>query len=380
MKTLPPVLQGPLTALTGKPLEGQAPWRLTPMHHVLSSLCSMLIGVVLTCVAISRGGAALAFVIPGWMMSVHGMRNMRMMILHQSAHANLFRRKKLDATIGRAISALLLVENFKHYKYEHIGDHHSSHHMTLLDPTVKALLITLKLRAGMTRRELWHRFLKTITSPLFQARFLVARVQSHMGSASRGEQIATVCFYILFAVTVTVTHAWVLVAVAWLLPLTLFFQISTSVRLIVKHVFPAPGGPRRGKEYFAGLTYGIFLGERVPSAGRSSARRLGAWLRWSFRMAFIHFPARYLVLTGDTVCHDYHHRHPAAKNWPNYLFARQQDIADGHLGWPPYQEVWSLVAAINLVFDSLTVADPHEFDVSTASPGSACEEFAAFDD
>jgi hypothetical protein len=149
--------------------------------------------------------------------------------------------------------------------------------------------------------------------------------------------------------------------------------------MCVKHTFPAPADARRsGKDYFAGLTNAIFLGEAAPAPGMP--RPALAWVRWTVRMLVVHFPARYVVLTGDTVVHDYHHRHPRSRDWPNYLFARQRDIDAGHPGWPAYREVWGLVPAIDLVFRSLSVANPDVYDVAKISSMSSRELFAAFDD
>ena len=59
---------------------------------------------------------------------------------------------------------------------------------------------------------------------------------------------------------------------------------------------------------------------------------------------------------------------------------RQRDIDAGHKGWPAYPEVWGLVPAITYVFDSLSAADPAEYDVSLLGSVSKRELFAAFDD
>ena len=101
---------------------------------------------------------------------------------------------------------------------------------------------------------------------------------------------------------------------------------------------------------------------------------------WAFRMTFLHFSARYLVMTGDTVCHDFHHRRPMSRDWANYIFARQADIDAGHKGWPGYREVWGLVPAINLVFRSLSAADQEMFDLARLPAVSSRQLFAAFDD
>ena len=118
----------------------------------------------------------------------------------------------------------------------------------------------------------------------------------------------------------------------------------------------------------------------MPGDDLTGARRVYAWVRWTLRMALIHFPSRYLVLTGDTVVHDYHHRFPMSREWADYLFARQRDLEAGNPGWTPYREVWGLIPAINLVLDSLASANADEFDLERLAQISDRELFAAFDD
>lgn len=97
-------------------------------------------------------------------------------------------------------------------------------------------------------------------------------------------------------------------------------------------------------------------------------------------MLLIHFPTRYLVLTGDTVVHDFHHRRPMTRDWANYIFAREDDANAGHRGWPEYRHVWGLVAAIDTVFASLSAADPNAFSRDRLAEVNHREVFAAFDD
>jgi hypothetical protein len=60
-----------------------------------------------------------------------------------------------------------------------------------------------------------------------------------------------------------------------------FFQISNTLRLCVKHTFPQPEERvRRGKDYFAGLTNAIFMEERPPAPGLSRTASVLAWTRW----------------------------------------------------------------------------------------------------
>jgi hypothetical protein len=207
------------------------------------------------------------------------------------------------------------------------------------------------------------------------------RLRSHLHAASPRRLLVTVVSYGCVFTLVTVADAWLFFLLAWAIPLTVLFQISNVLRLCVKHVFPDPGiTVRRGTEYFGGLTNAIFLGDRTPERTLPPLRRGLAWSRWAWRLVAVHAPVRYLVLTGDTVCHDYHHRHPMSRDWPNYIFARQRDLEAGHPGWPQYREVWGLVPAINLVLDSLAKADPAEYNVTRLAEVNQRELFAAFDD
>lgn len=382
MRRLPRPLQMPLTLLTGKPYIGQRPLRMSATTHLVTAFVSMAAGVGISTGALAAGGWWLLGLLAGWATTLHGMRNLRMMIYHQCAHRNMYARSRLDAAIGQLASSLLLVQNFGRYSREHVGDHHALHHMTLRDPTVQAFLISLDLHPGMARQQMWRRLLGKLVSPRFHLGFTIGRIRSFWTGSARSEQAISLAVYGAALTAAALTGGWLSLLVGWLVPLFPLFQVSNTLRLCVKHTFPDPSVQhRQGKEYFASLTNAIFLGEPAPTSEAGGRRgAVVGWLRWSARMLLVHFPARYLVLTGDTVVHDFHHRHPRSRQWPNYLFARQQDALAGHRGWPAYREAWGLGPAINLVFDSLSAADPEEFDVNKIRSVSRRELFAAFDD
>ncbi len=381
MRALPRLAQLPLTLLTGKPHIGQRPLRLTPTFHLLAAFANLIIGLAASALLLAGGGFWLCGLVVSWAVTLHGMRNLRMMIYHQCAHRNMYAKRGPDALIGKLCAALLLVQNFGRYSSEHVGDHHALHHMTLRDPTVQAFLISLDLHPGMTRAQMWRRLRGKLVSPRFHVGFAIARLRSFASGSDRTEKIMALSLYGAGIAAAALTGGWLVLLVGWLLPLFPLFQVSNTLRLCVKHTFPDRAVTTRvGKEYFASLTNAIFLGEAVPSAETRGLARIGGWLRWTARMALVHFPARYLVLTGDTVCHDFHHRHPSTRQWANYIFARQRDDEAGHPGWPAYRAAWGLSAAISLVFDSLSAADPDEFDVTRIRSVSKRELFAAFDD
>ena len=208
----------------------------------------------------------------------------------------------------------------------------------------------------------------------------MARVRSFWHDAAATEKAISVSLYATAVAATVATGTWPALLIVWFVPLVLLFQVSNTLRLCVKHTFPAPDlRVQRGKEYFGGLTNAIFIGEAAPSPDLLPLRRTAAWCAWAARVLFVHAPARYLVLTGDTVVHDFHHRHPSTPRWADYIFERQADADRGSPDWPAYKQAWELVAAINMVFDSLSVADPVEFDIARLRDINKRELFAALD-
>jgi len=253
--------------------------------------------------------------------------------------------------------------------------------MTLRDPTVQAFLIGLELEPGMSRKAMWRRVLRKLVSPRFHAVFGISRIRSFWTGADGIDRAIAVAVYTCAALVATLTGGWSVFIVGWLVPLFPLFQISNTLRLCVKHTFPAQGAETiTGKERMASLTNAIFLGEALPARGSGWPAQAFGWARWCTRMMFLHLPARYLVLTGDTVCHDFHHRHPRHKAWFNYISARELDSASPGPGWPLYTEVWGLGNAISYVFDSLNRADITVFDRRQIERVSSRALFTAFDD
>jgi fatty acid desaturase len=381
MRAAPSVLALPLTLLTGKPYSGQPAPPMTPATHVVGAAASTASGLILSWLAFTAGGAwdlLLPFTCAA---TLHGVRNARMMIYHQSAHRNLWGRPKLDRVLGRVIAGLLLVQDFQKYSQEHVADHHAVHHMTVRDPTVQAFLIGLGLAPGMSRAQMWRRVVCRLVSPVYHANFLLGRIQSYFRPAHWTTRLMTIACYAAAAALVTWAQVWPFVLIAWVLPMTIPYQVSNTLRLCVKHTFPEPGHcERRGREHFGRLTNAIFLGESAPGADGTRLQRTLAWLRWWMRMLTVHLPARYLVLTGDTVVHDHHHRFPMSRRWANYIFDRQADVNAGHPGWPEHREVWGFVPAVNVVFDSLSQASPEEYNLEQLGRVSRRDLFSAFDD
>jgi len=372
--------QGLVSLVTGKPHQGQRGFRMTPAFHVAGAAASICLGLgasALGLLVASASGGLL--VLLGWAMTLHGMRNLRIMIFHHCAHGRMWGHRGLDRFTGSLISGLLVVPDLQAYSVEHVADHHSRHHMSMRDPTVRTLIVTLGLRAGMSPRAMWRRLVRQLASPRFHLRFALARVQACLGGATWRQRAAIVVSYGVLTLLLTRFDAWIWFLVGWVVPLTLPFQVANTLRLCARHTFPDPGDRSPARVHVANLTSAVFLGDAAPPRELAPAARLASWLAWWARMAFVHLPSRYLVITGDTVCHDYHHRHPNLGGWADYIFARQRDVESGHPGWPPYREVWGLVPAINLVFESLSAADPNLYDPALI-PAAERRRLSTFDD
>lgn len=372
MAALPRWTQGFLTTFTGRPLDGQVPRRRwTPGFHVRAGVASLVGGLVAGLWLAAQGWW---WLVPlAWLPLLHGMRNLRMMVLHQSSHANLFRRRALDDLLGRLVTGTLVVQNHATYTAEHVEDHHAVRHMTLEDPTVQAVLVGLRLSPTMTVAEMWRCLGQRLVSPVFHARFAWGRVRSFAAGAHPVEIVTAVVVHGgLLGWGLVTGHPWAVVW-AWYVPLTVLYQVSNTLRLCVKHTFPAPGHASRGKAHFGSLTNAIFIGEAIPEGGP-------ARVRWALRTLLVHAPSRYLVLTGDTVVHDFHHRNPRSRDWADYVYARHADAAREGTGWPPYEGVWGLRAGIDRVFASLAAADSAEYDAALVAGVSDRSVFSAFDD
>lgn len=338
MRTLPGFLQPALTWLTGKPLVDQRPWNLKPMHHLWGSLLPIAAGLTLGAVVLNNGWWMLLLPV-SWLLTTHGIRKLRVMIVHQCSHKNFLRNKLVDSVVGTVIAMSLVTQEYREYQDEHVGDHHSSNHMTMQDQTVQFLVLVLGMRVDMSRRQQWLRMLAGIFGPNYQAKATYARISSHFRNTPVWYRVLLIAFLSAQASAVTLLGLWPAFLVLWVFPLIVLFNAAATLRLSSRHIFPTEENPPKGRATLAAYTHGVFFGEPTPERDRPAARRALAWGRWWLRMLFVHLPARLFVFVGDGPCHDYHHRFPRSQDWPNYIFARQRDVVAGHPGWPPYTEV-----------------------------------------
>lgn len=348
MRELPQFVQPFLTWLTGRPLHDEESTRHTPTHHLLTALTTQGTGWLL-CFLWTRYGTVntLPLWFVGCLLFVSGTRKLQLMIVHQCAHGTFSPYRRSNIGIGMLISTILIIEPFERYRSGHLRDHHSKNHMTESDPTVRFLIDLVGLRSHMTPKGLWVTMLCSLFSPLFHIRLVSRRLLSQFThSLLQGVGSG---LWLAFLALITYQTSVATMAFTWLVPITVAYNISSCLRLCCEHRWPmCSTASIRNREWYASLSTAIFVGEPFPP-GTATER-----LAWAFRMLTIHLFCRVFVLVGDTPCHDYHHRYPTSRDWPDYAFAREADRKKASAGWPEYTEIWGLFSAISASFETLS--------------------------
>ena len=170
---------------------------------------------------------------------------------------------------------------------------------------------------------------------------------------------------------VALTGAWLPYLIAWVFPIYVIYHISAILQFTCEHYWlrvRLPG--ETSKIYLARLTTGRFLGEPAPPPGLPAARAAAAWSWWTFKMMTYHLFCRVFVVVSDMPAHDWHHRYPLSRDWPNAIYARQRDIDRG--GTPqwrePYTEMWGLHNSLGSIFEMFSTLPSVEQSRRQMSP------------
>jgi hypothetical protein len=367
MRRLPAFLQPLLTLLTGKPLPEEKSWQLTPWHHLGSACLSLAVGAIGSIILVSYGWRGILGLLLTWLLTAHGARKNRTVIMHQCSHHNFVRVKWFDRLLGKVISLVLISEEFDAYQNSHLRFHHSTRHQTVDDPTVAFLFYELGLSPGMAPRRMWMRLFTTIISPAYHTRFFSTRLKSHFLNTSFRYQLIFTLFWSGMITALSTFGLWWEFIFAWLVPVVLLYQVSTAFRLASKHIFPRRLPAKRTRASLGEFTIGIFTGAECPPPNLSLMKNLTAWSWWWMRMLLFHLPTQLFILPGDGCAHDFHHRYPSFPDWSNYIHNRAKDLASAEAMGVPYREVWGIHRAIQECFETLSLAEPNDYYVTTAS-------------
>ena len=212
----------------------------------------------------------------------------------------------------------------------------------------------------MPVQQCWQQLHSAIWNPWFHLKFVAERLQLCFWTSSPLYKLFAYSFWLTVLGLVTYTHSWSTFIIVWLIPATVLFQVATCLRLCAEHTLPDLNVMRhRDKIFTCDATPAVFIGEATPDSDLTGWANLKAWSQWYFRMLLIHAPSRFLVINGDSVVHDLHHRHPGTDEWVNGIWERQEEQDNGCPKFPkPYTEIWGLTNAINATFESLSKLPP----------------------
>jgi len=137
------------------------------------------------------------------------------------------------------------------------------------------------------------------------------------------------------------------VVLGWVLPVTVLYQQSALLRLVVEHHWDQYPNLRGKRADILPLTKAIFLGSVPPK--NPNLIEWGSWIL-DMLLALI---VRLTILPGDSgAAHDWHHQCPRG-NWANYIAERRKE-ARNHPD--NYDEIWgyhqALVKSLNSISKS----------------------------
>lgn len=350
-RAFPKWVQGFVTEMTGKPYYGEKEWHRTPMFYLVSALSVMVIGIGVGIVSVVTQN--IFIVLPFcWIAVTHGLRKMYLTVQHACAHQTLTR--KHDFIIGEISSIMTITGHFDQYRHNHLRMHHSSHLLTDGDPTFDYLINYIGFQCGQNVEQLWKHLWNLLFSPRHHVRAFKKRLITTFFSPDKKHNILAWIFWGSILIMLEMMGTLVPFLIVVLPCVTIFFEIATILRACVEHHWPR-NGVSGNKEVLDEMTSAIFLGEAVPELSRDACflQKVTAWSQWALKMVFYHYLARIIVLTGDSVCHDYHHKIPSsAKEWTNYIFGREKVAANN----PSFEASWGMVSAINKTFESISRA------------------------
>lgn len=352
---------------TGKPkpnqkaiaeLPGGVQWALSSIalggsiginSYLASSLASYdLIGTLISMPAI----VGLSIVTTG------RFRVQQVTIGHHANHGTLFKGKRTLNRIAASISAALsMSQNPEDYKKDHNGFHHRMSTFISAEDPDAAFLMELGFYQGMKKRDAKKLLLKTLFSPRFHLTFFQARVRSSFVTSSWPHRTAVTLWMMVLGALAMAMPWWAFI-ISVLIPLGPLYHQSALLQFCSEHRWLSViGGVGKDPVKYASACAGHFCGGRLPNSNLNGSTRVWAWWKWMFALAVFHAPVRFGVLVGDLPAHDWHHVAGLIDHdphdWTNAIFERQRAIDNGNELVAGITEHWSLIEALDWVFDGL---------------------------
>lgn len=323
--------------IEGTAREGQDVPSISGVRHAVWAAVFFMLGIVVAWVGAERTNYLM--ILMGWAASVHGGRKLQLNIGHACAHGTVTGNERHDHVIGQIIHFLVVATEFNSYKLIHTQTHHNWRVLATCDDPTFLSLAQAGLRPGIAKTELYHRLKRACYSPRFHAVVLWDRIASHLRRTGI-YRVTFITFWLAVGAGLTLSRSWLEFAVAFVVPLVWGYQTAQLLRFCVEHRLPtSPIQPRPTAE-MRELTDAIILRPTHP----------------------LDLAIRVLVLTCDSVAHDFHHYNPKSLEWSNYVSirARERQTAVETGRSDQYHELVGFRNALDKCFDALSKSVPVE--------------------
>ncbi|MCH2247992.1 MAG: fatty acid desaturase [Crocosphaera sp.] len=354
-----PWIQEFLTYLTGCPYSEQQPLLyLKPVDYIVGYSLAFVTGISITIVAMSQT-LWYPLILLGWLLTTGGTSGMQLGLIHNAAHLKVLRSKKADTWLARILGVIILMPDADTYTKGHRKHHNRKTHQTSEDNTIKTLFGELGFKPGMPVNFYWRKLIKLV-NPLFIGKYIltVRFNKCFLNTTSLTSKLFAWAVWTVVVTVITLTHSWMAFAIAYGVPVLIFYTVIHFVRLTVEHkALPVEMMKLRDKRYEALCTDAVFVGELPPSSNLSGFDKIFAWSGWWFRLFFWHGIIRWLIVPADIVVHDYHTRMAGSPReyWEMAIWERQKQQENGCPGWPTlYTSQWGFINAMNTVFNSFS--------------------------
>jgi len=338
MRTLPRAVQPYLTWMTGVPLAGsrlRISWR--PGSALIAGFGQSAAGVAFGVYSLTQAWyLAVPMVLIAWPITAGGLRRLDVVVVHQTLHKMFTGSSRGNRVVSEIVTTLLWRAAYDDNRKEHLLHH--AFPCSMRDGDTLYLLST-GARAGMTTRQFRSYLLRAVVSPKHHWSFISNRIRANLFTRLPLYRQVMAWGYLLGTVALlAATGWWKQWLLAWLVPLTLFFQSQTLLYTLSEHRWWLfDNAERLTKSQRDQLTFGRFCGELTPRVVDGAALKVAAWMRWWLRVFFIYTPYRMCILVGDTVQHDLHHVRPKC-DWANSSWVRSEDLSTPEAG--RYTEAW----------------------------------------
>lgn len=209
-------------------------WRRTPWWHLTTTLLSLVGSVHASVICTAQVPWLWPLLVLSWMGTVHACRKAQLVICHHAVHGQMTGTSWGDRVLVEVLSTLLLIQHFTGYRREHIHLHHSQRLATYDDPDLQ-MLLSLGLRPGMPSQALWRQLYWTVVAPRFHARFVWMRLRANFLTAPRYRRLMASLYVALVGTLCWQTQAWVVLLVAWIIPVFPLYHIAALLQFVSEH-------------------------------------------------------------------------------------------------------------------------------------------------